>query len=92
VVDIFVPQEIVTTEVAHMATQMGPPLATSMVIQGIIDLVALITHTAKSAKQRATLLIDVKIDMIMQSHQHTLLKPFLAAPQIGTLTSVPPLT
>jgi hypothetical protein len=50
VVDIFVPQEIVATEMAYMATQMAPPLATSVVIQGIIDLVALITHAAKSTK------------------------------------------
>ena len=28
----------------------GPPLATSVVIQGITDLIALITHAAKSTK------------------------------------------
>ena len=49
-----------------MAAQMAPLLATSVIIHlGIIDLVALITHAAKSAKQRATLLIDVRIDMIV---------------------------
>jgi hypothetical protein len=74
---------------AHMAAQVAPPLATMMVIHlGIIDLIVLITHTAKSVKQRTTLLIDVRTDMIVWSHYHTLLKPFRAPPQTGTLTLV----
>jgi heme exporter protein D len=54
---------------AHMAAQVAPPLATTVVIHlGIIDLIVLITYAAKSVKQRTTLLIDVRTDMIVWSH------------------------
>jgi hypothetical protein len=52
-----------------MAAQVTPPLATTMVIHlGIIDLIVLITHVVKFVKQRTTLLIDVRTDMIVWSH------------------------
>lgn len=92
--DIFIPREIISTEVAHMVAQMAPFFLAILVVNhfGIIDLAVLLSHAAKSTKQRATLLVDVRTDIIMWNHQHTLLKPFRAPPQIGTLTLVPLLT